>query len=73
MIEFFGVPVDDTNSEQITEGEFSPVCTQFEIIEIDVREDSAMMPKVLVWANADEHTPPEGFQVSYDEFPATHH
>ena len=64
-IEFGGVSADNTNNEGAAN------CTQFKIIEEDIKQNPALVPEIMIWANADKQIPPDGFQISYDEYPAT--
>lgn len=47
----------------------SALCTGLEVIEEDVRENDALFPEVIVYANAEQITPPDGYEVSYPAFP----
>ena len=44
-------------------------CPVFQIIEDDVRENPEKMPEVVVWANAEDYPPPDGYTVSYPPHP----
>lgn len=67
VIEFGGVGVDDSAT---TNDKFA-TCTQFEIIEEDIKKNPDTLPQVMIWANAENHTPPDGYQINYNAPPAT--
>jgi hypothetical protein len=44
-------------------------CTGVEVFAEDVRENDALFPEVIVYANAEQISPPDGYEVSYPVFP----
>ncbi len=67
VIEFGGIAVDDS----ATTNDTFAACTQFEIIEGDIKKNPDNLPQVMIWANAENHTPPDGYQINYNPHPAT--
>ncbi|MEE4195742.1 MAG: hypothetical protein V2J07_11140 [Anaerolineae bacterium] len=67
VIEFGDIAVDDNSADE----DLFAACAQFEIIEGDIKTDPDKIPSAMIWANADQQAPPDGYTIAYEAFPAT--
>ncbi len=47
-------------------------CSEFQIIESDIRGNEDLYPEIAVFANGEAYPPPEGFELSYPPAPGSH-
>jgi hypothetical protein len=63
-------PTEDNSENGVSVQSADPTpCTGLEVFEEDVRENDALFPEVIVYANAEQITPPDGYEVSYPASP----